>query len=55
MQAKAEAPNTRLTVAAVAQVSLGTWISTVTAVMSTMLLIACQAFTVIIASYLQKV
>ena len=48
MHAKAEAPSIRLAVALVAHVSDGICISTVIAVISTMLLMACQAFTFII-------
>lgn len=44
MHASAAAPSIRLTVAAVAQVSGGTCINTVAAVMSMLLLMACLAF-----------
>ena len=48
MHAKADAPNTRLAVAAVPQVSLGICSKTLMVVMSTMLLITCQVFTVML-------
>ncbi|WP_246069458.1 hypothetical protein [Marinobacter piscensis] len=48
IHAKAVAPNMRLMVAEVAQVSLGISINTVAAVIKVMPLIACQAFIITI-------